>query len=110
MSGLNQPTYVLGHNGNLYVVERGGTIRVRRHGRMQTRPFLNISAHVTTAGDEQGLLSMALAPRFDRNGRDNSIKGCVQQCCFLCDQHIKRFHNIITNYCVDQFNFLHCHN
>ena len=69
MSGLNQPTYVLGHNGNLYVVLRGGKIRLRHHGRMLARPFLDISGHVTTAGDEQGLLSMALAPRFDRNGR-----------------------------------------
>ena len=69
VSGLAQPTYVLGHNGNLFVVLRSGKIRVRRHGRMQARPFLDISAHVTTAGDEQGLLSMALAPRFDRNRR-----------------------------------------
>jgi glucose/arabinose dehydrogenase len=69
ITGLNQPTYVLGHNGNLYIVQRDGKIRVRRHGRMQRRPFLDISAHVTTAGGEQGLLSMALAPRFDRNGR-----------------------------------------
>ncbi len=69
MSGLAQPTYVLGHEGNLYVVLRGGKIRVRHHGRLLARPFLDISARVTTAGGEQGLLSMALAPHFDRNGR-----------------------------------------
>jgi glucose/arabinose dehydrogenase len=69
MSGLDQPTYVLGHNGNLYVVLRGGKIRIRHGGRLLARPFLDISAHVTTAGGEQGLLSMALAPRFDRNHR-----------------------------------------
>jgi glucose/arabinose dehydrogenase len=69
MSGLGQPTYVLGHNGNLYVVLRSGQIRVRSHGRLLARPFLNISANVTTAGGEQGLLSMALAPRFNQNGR-----------------------------------------
>jgi glucose/arabinose dehydrogenase len=69
MSGLAQPTYVLGHRGNLYVVLRGGKIRVRHHGRLLARPFLDISARVTIAGSEQGLLSMALAPRFDRNGR-----------------------------------------
>ncbi len=69
MSGLDQPTYVTGHGGNLYVVLRGGKIRIRHGGRMLARPFLDISAHVTTAGSEQGLLSMALAPRFDRNHR-----------------------------------------
>jgi glucose/arabinose dehydrogenase len=69
MSGLDQPVYVTGHNGNLYVVLRGGKIRIRHGGRLLARPFLDISSHVTTAGGEQGLLSMALAPRFDRNHR-----------------------------------------
>ena len=69
MSGLDQPTYVTGHGGNLYVVLRRGVIRVRHGGRLLARPFLDISSHVTTAGDEQGLLSMAFAPHFDRNHR-----------------------------------------
>ena len=69
MSGLDEPTYVTGHGGNLYVVLRRGVIRVRHGGRLLARPFLDISRHVTTAGDEQGLLSMAFAPHFDRNHR-----------------------------------------
>jgi glucose/arabinose dehydrogenase len=69
ISGLDQPTYVTGHGGNLYVVLRGGVIRVRHGGRLLARPFLDISSHVTTAGGEQGLLSMAFAPHFDRNRR-----------------------------------------
>ena len=62
MSGLDQPTYVTGHGGNLYVVLRRGVIRVRHGGRLLARPFLDISRHVTTVGQEQGLLSMAFAP------------------------------------------------
>ena len=69
MSGLDEPTYVTGHGGNLYVVLRRGVIRVRHGGRLLSRPFLDISRHVTTAGEEQGLLSMAFAPNFDRNHR-----------------------------------------
>ena len=69
MSGLDEPTYVTGHGGNLYVVLRRGVIRVRHGGRLLARPFLDISRHVTTAGEEQGLLSMAFAPNFDRNHR-----------------------------------------
>ncbi|MGH3074646.1 MAG: hypothetical protein ACRDQC_06965, partial [Gaiellales bacterium] len=69
MSGLDQPTYVTGHGGNLYVVLRRGVIRVRHGGRLLSRPFLDISSHVTSLGDEQGLLSMAFAPHFDRNHR-----------------------------------------
>jgi len=69
MSGLGEPTYVTGHGGNLYVVLRRGVIRVRHGGRVLARPFLDISRHVTTAGGEQGLLSMAFAPHFDRSHR-----------------------------------------
>jgi glucose/arabinose dehydrogenase len=69
MSGLDQPVYVAGHGGNLYVVLRRGVIRVRHAGRLLSRPFLDISSHVTTAGGEQGLFSVALAPHFRRNHR-----------------------------------------
>jgi glucose/arabinose dehydrogenase len=69
MSGLDEPTYVTGHRGHLYVVLRRGVIRVRHGGRLLARPFLDISRHVTTAGGEQGLLSMAFAPHFDRSHR-----------------------------------------
>jgi glucose/arabinose dehydrogenase len=69
MSGLDQPVYVTGHGGNLYVVLRRGVIRVRHGGRLLSRPFLDISSHVTSAGAEQGLLSVAFAPNFERNHR-----------------------------------------
>jgi glucose/arabinose dehydrogenase len=54
----------------LYVVERGGVIRViGADGRTRSQPFLDIGEEVTTAGTEQGLLSMAFAPDYAQSGR-----------------------------------------
>jgi glucose/arabinose dehydrogenase len=51
---------------NVYIVEKIGRIRVRVHGRLRARPFLDIHNQVTRGG-EQGLLSVAFHPRFARN-------------------------------------------
>jgi glucose/arabinose dehydrogenase len=51
---------------NLYIVEKGGRIRVRIGGRLRARPFLDVSRLVST-GSEQGLLSVAFHPRDARN-------------------------------------------
>ena len=51
----------------LFVVERGGTIRVVRNGTTLAAPFLDISADVDTAG-ERGLLSMAFAADYEQSG------------------------------------------
>ena len=51
----------------LFVVERGGTIRVLQNGTALTAPWLDISGRVFTEG-EGGLLSMAFDPDFARNG------------------------------------------
>src|SRR5262245_66639979 len=62
--GLNQPIYVAASPGDpnrLYVVLKGGVIRVMRNGNLQRRPVLDISGRVSRGGEE-GLLSMA----FDR--------------------------------------------
>jgi glucose/arabinose dehydrogenase len=53
---------------NLYIVEKGGRIRVRVRGRLRARPFLDISKLVSN-GSEQGLLSMAFHPNYGRNKR-----------------------------------------
>ena len=54
----------------LYVVERGGVIRViGADGGTRSQPFLDIGEEVTTAGTEQGLLSMAFAPDYAQSGR-----------------------------------------
>src|SRR4051794_13399000 len=61
---VTAPIYVTappGDSSRLFVVERGGRIRVAVDGAMRATPFLDISSRVTTAG-EGGLLSMAFAP------------------------------------------------
>lgn len=51
----------------LFVVEKGGTIRVIENGTVLPTPFLTIG-DISTGG-EQGLLGMAFHPGFDVNGR-----------------------------------------
>ena len=57
-----------GDRRRVFVVERGGTVRVLRDGRRVAAPFLDISSDLTTDG-ERGLLSMAFAPDYARSGR-----------------------------------------
>jgi len=67
---FDQPTYLAAPPGDRrrFVVEREGTIRVVRGGRVLRRPFLDIRALVSTGG-ESGLLSMAFAPDYGRSRR-----------------------------------------
>lgn len=67
-SGLSSPVYVTaapGRPGTLYVVERAGTIKVVRRGRV-VGTFLDIRSLVRSGG-ELGLLSMAFSPRYRAN-------------------------------------------
>ena len=52
----------------IFVVEKGGAIRVVKAGRLLPAPFLDIRARVS-AGTEQGLLGLAFHGGFLRNGR-----------------------------------------
>jgi glucose/arabinose dehydrogenase len=66
-----QPLYVTAPPGDpsrLFVVERGGDIRVLVDGRRRPRPFLRVPG-VSTRNAEQGLLSMAFAPDYATSGR-----------------------------------------
>ncbi|HYY74903.1 MAG TPA: PQQ-dependent sugar dehydrogenase [Gaiellaceae bacterium] len=70
-SGLEAPTHAAAAPGEperLYVVERPGRIRVVERGRVLPRLFLDIAADVTSGG-EQGLLSVAFHPEYERNRR-----------------------------------------
>ncbi len=71
VGSFQQPLYVTAPTGErrrVFVVERGGRIRVVRGGRVVSRPFLDLSATVST-GPEQGLLGLAFAPDYDASGR-----------------------------------------
>jgi glucose/arabinose dehydrogenase len=67
---FDQPVYVTqppGEGGDLFVVEQTGAIRVVRDGRTLEKPFLDLSGEVSCCG-EQGLLSMAFAPDYEKSG------------------------------------------
>ena len=67
---FDEPVYVTappGDRSRLFVVEKGGTVRVLRDGRKLGAPFLDLRGQVTT-GSEQGLLSLAFAPNYASSG------------------------------------------
>ena len=69
-TGFDSPTYVTAAPGNvrdIFVVEQPGRI-IRLHDGKKT-VFLDIRGRVRDDGNEQGLLSMAFHPRFQRNHR-----------------------------------------
>ncbi len=55
--------------GRLFVVERGGRIRLLRGGALAPQPFLDVSNLVSRNHDERGLLGLAFHPDHARNGR-----------------------------------------
>ena len=67
--GLSQPLD-LQHAGDtrLFIVEKGGTIRVLEAGVLRPEPFLDIRDRVGSGGNEQGLLGLAFHPTFPANG------------------------------------------
>ncbi|HEX2372198.1 MAG TPA: PQQ-dependent sugar dehydrogenase, partial [Solirubrobacterales bacterium] len=68
---FEQPLYVTqapGEDRDLYVVEKGGRIVRVDDGGPAEQPFLDLSGEVST-GSEQGLLSVAFAPDYERSGR-----------------------------------------
>src|SRR5262245_4925890 len=70
-TSLNFPLYLTappGDTARLFVVEKGGTIRIIRHDTLLAAPFLDITPLVSTGG-EQGLLGLAFDPAYQTNGR-----------------------------------------
>ncbi len=65
-----EPLYVAavpGDTSRLFVVEKGGLIRIVKDD-VLAEPFLDLSASVST-GSEQGLLSLAFDPDYQRSGK-----------------------------------------
>jgi glucose/arabinose dehydrogenase len=68
-NGFQSPvhlTHAPTDSSRLFVVERGGVIRIIKDGAVVPTPFLDISGRVK-AGGEQGLLSVAFHPLHDAN-------------------------------------------
>ncbi|CAH0353564.1 sorbosone dehydrogenase family protein [Aquabacterium sp. CECT 9606] len=69
-SDLSQPVYLTAPTGDnrLFVLEKGGTVRIIANGQTLATPFLDLSTKVDTAG-ERGLLGLAFDPGYASNGR-----------------------------------------
>ena len=70
-SGLSVPLYLTAPAGDptrLFIVEKGGAIRVVKDGALLPTPFLDLTGRVSTGG-EQGLLGLAFDPAYADNGR-----------------------------------------
>ncbi|CAH1273631.1 HHIPL2 [Branchiostoma lanceolatum] len=75
VSGLRNPMAMLQPDdgtGRFFIVEQIGVVRVAdKYGRLRREPLLDLRRRVLTsdtAGDERGLLGMALHPRFNETG------------------------------------------
>jgi glucose/arabinose dehydrogenase len=70
--GLNNPVgLAVPDDGSqrVFVVEKGGVIRIVVAGEVQPQPFLDIRDRVGSNGSEQGLLGLAFHPRYQENGQ-----------------------------------------
>jgi len=70
--GFDQPlflTHAGDGSGRLFMVEKGGRIRVVKDGQVLASPFLDLSRRIRASGSEQGLLGLAFHPRYRENGR-----------------------------------------
>jgi glucose/arabinose dehydrogenase len=70
-SGLHFPLYLTSPPGDdrLFVVEKGGAIRVIQGGTVLDPPFLDLTSKVLSPGGEQGLLGLAFFPDYASSGR-----------------------------------------
>ena len=69
-SGLDFPTYLTSppSDDRLFIVEKGGAIRVLKGSTVLETPFLDLAGKVST-GAEQGLLGLAFSPDYAVSGR-----------------------------------------
>jgi len=68
--GLSSPlymTYAPDDPTRLFVVQRGGQIRIVKSGLLNATPFLDITAKLVS-GSERGLLGLAFHPDYQSNG------------------------------------------
>ena len=69
-SGVGFPLYVTSPPGDprLFIVDKGGTIRIVKDGALLPDPFLDLTPLVSTRA-EQGLLGLAFPPDYATSGR-----------------------------------------
>src|SRR6476661_3458691 len=70
VAGVVFPLYLTSPPGDsrLFIVEKGGAIRIVKDGSLLPSPFLDLGSRVS-GGAEQGLLGLAFDPAYATNGR-----------------------------------------
>jgi glucose/arabinose dehydrogenase len=68
ISGVSRPIDIQAARGNLFILEKVGTIRVYENGQLLDAPFLDITDRVNDGGNEMGLLGLAFHPDYESNG------------------------------------------
>jgi glucose/arabinose dehydrogenase len=70
-TGLTEPLLVT-HAGDgsnrLFIVERGGSIKIIKNGAILPAPFLDLASRITVSDGEQGLLGLAFSRNYATNG------------------------------------------
>lgn len=70
VTGLQRPVDLqVDSSGRLFVIEKVGRIRIIENDQLLETPFLDISDHVGSSGNEQGLLGLVFHPQYQENGR-----------------------------------------
>jgi glucose/arabinose dehydrogenase len=69
IKGVKEPTFVAGapDGHRLFVLERGGLVRIAENGELRAAPFLDLR-QLVSLGNEEGLLGLAFDPQFTANG------------------------------------------
>jgi glucose/arabinose dehydrogenase len=70
-SGLEFPTYLTSppSDDRLFILEKGGAIRLLKGGALLETPFLDLTDQVNSTGGETGLLGLAFYPDYASSGR-----------------------------------------
>ena len=72
VTGLSNTVFITNaHDGSnrLFIIEKGGVIRVLQPGSSTPTTFLNITPAVLSTASERGLLGLAFHPQYKTNGR-----------------------------------------
>jgi len=69
LSGFTNPVDIANcGDKRLFIVERGGRIKIVENGQVLATPFLDITSQVNSGGGEQGLLGLTFHPSYSSNG------------------------------------------
>jgi glucose/arabinose dehydrogenase len=70
MNGFSQPLDIVNAgdgSDRLFIVQKGGLIRILEDSVILPTPFINLADSITATGGEQGLLSLAFHPLYETN-------------------------------------------